>query len=254
MRSPRCAASSRSSRVLPPARRTATRGCAKRLPRCCCTSGPGLGNGLANLHNARRSHAPVVTIIGDHATYHKQFDAPLAVRHRHRGPQRLAVDPAQRPSRGCGCGRRRCGRRRMRSAGADRDPDPSRRRLVVRGWRRWRRRSRRRHARRCAPRTLEEVAARRFARATTLRSSSVASVLRERGARAPLRRIAAATGAELLAETFPARAERGAGIPRDPAPRLPRRDGRRSARWAPSSHPGRHHVTGLLLRVSGQAE
>ena len=39
--------------------------------------GPGLGNGLANLHNARRSHAPVVTIVGDHATYHKKFDAPL---------------------------------------------------------------------------------------------------------------------------------------------------------------------------------
>ena len=39
--------------------------------------GPGLGNGLANLHNARRSHAPVVVIVGDHATYHQQFDAPL---------------------------------------------------------------------------------------------------------------------------------------------------------------------------------
>ncbi|MFJ5992808.1 acetolactate synthase large subunit [Lentzea sp. NPDC092896] len=39
--------------------------------------GPGLGNGLANLHNARRAHTPVVNVIGDHATYHKQFDAPL---------------------------------------------------------------------------------------------------------------------------------------------------------------------------------
>src|SRR5467141_734089 len=38
--------------------------------------GPGLGNGLANLHNARRAHSPVVVIVGDHATYHKQFDAP----------------------------------------------------------------------------------------------------------------------------------------------------------------------------------
>jgi acetolactate synthase-1/2/3 large subunit len=39
--------------------------------------GPGLGNGLANLHNARRAHVPVVVIVGDHATYHKKYDAPL---------------------------------------------------------------------------------------------------------------------------------------------------------------------------------
>ena len=39
--------------------------------------GPGLGNGLANLHNARKGHTPVVNIVGDHATYHKQYDAQL---------------------------------------------------------------------------------------------------------------------------------------------------------------------------------
>ncbi|MFF4032650.1 acetolactate synthase large subunit [Streptomyces sviceus] len=39
--------------------------------------GPGLGNGLANLHNARRAGTPVVNIVGDHATYHKALDAPL---------------------------------------------------------------------------------------------------------------------------------------------------------------------------------
>jgi len=39
--------------------------------------GPGLGNGLANLHNARRAHVPVVVVVGDHATYHKKYDAPL---------------------------------------------------------------------------------------------------------------------------------------------------------------------------------
>ena len=39
--------------------------------------GPGLGNGLANLHNARRGHSPVVNIVGDHAVYHEQYDAPL---------------------------------------------------------------------------------------------------------------------------------------------------------------------------------
>lgn len=39
--------------------------------------GPGLGNGLANLHNARRARSPIVNVVGDHATYHKHFDAPL---------------------------------------------------------------------------------------------------------------------------------------------------------------------------------
>jgi acetolactate synthase-1/2/3 large subunit len=40
--------------------------------------GPGLANGLANLHNAKRAYSPMVNIIGDHATYHSQYDAPLA--------------------------------------------------------------------------------------------------------------------------------------------------------------------------------
>lgn len=39
--------------------------------------GPGLANGLANLHNARRANTPVVNIVGDHATYHLSVDAPL---------------------------------------------------------------------------------------------------------------------------------------------------------------------------------
>ncbi len=39
--------------------------------------GPGYGNGLANLHNARRAFTPIVNVIGDHATYHRRFDAPL---------------------------------------------------------------------------------------------------------------------------------------------------------------------------------
>ncbi|HEY2533839.1 MAG TPA: acetolactate synthase large subunit [Xanthobacteraceae bacterium] len=39
--------------------------------------GPGLANGLANLHNARRAGTPVVNIVGDHATHHAQYDAPL---------------------------------------------------------------------------------------------------------------------------------------------------------------------------------
>jgi acetolactate synthase-1/2/3 large subunit len=40
--------------------------------------GPGLANGLANLHNARRAGSAIVNIVGDHATYHAQYDPPLA--------------------------------------------------------------------------------------------------------------------------------------------------------------------------------
>ena len=39
--------------------------------------GPGLANGLANLHNAKKARSPVVNIIGDHATYHQLLEAPL---------------------------------------------------------------------------------------------------------------------------------------------------------------------------------
>lgn len=39
--------------------------------------GCGLGNGLANLHNARKGRVPVVNIVGDHALYHAQYDAQL---------------------------------------------------------------------------------------------------------------------------------------------------------------------------------
>jgi acetolactate synthase-1/2/3 large subunit len=39
--------------------------------------GPGLANGLANLHNAQRARVPLVNIVGDQATYHRGFDAPL---------------------------------------------------------------------------------------------------------------------------------------------------------------------------------
>ncbi len=39
--------------------------------------GPGLGNALANTHNAKKGNVPMVNIVGDHATYHLQYDAPL---------------------------------------------------------------------------------------------------------------------------------------------------------------------------------
>jgi acetolactate synthase-1/2/3 large subunit len=40
--------------------------------------GPGLGNGLANLHNASRAHVPMVNVVGQHPSYHLRHDTPLA--------------------------------------------------------------------------------------------------------------------------------------------------------------------------------
>jgi acetolactate synthase-1/2/3 large subunit len=39
--------------------------------------GPGLANGLSNMHNAGRAGSPMVNIVGDHTTYHRTYDAPL---------------------------------------------------------------------------------------------------------------------------------------------------------------------------------
>src|SRR5215475_15765688 len=39
--------------------------------------GPGLGNGLANLHNAYRARVPIVNVVGQHATYHLRHDTPF---------------------------------------------------------------------------------------------------------------------------------------------------------------------------------
>jgi acetolactate synthase-1/2/3 large subunit len=39
--------------------------------------GPGLGNALSNLHNARKARTPVVNIVGQHTTQHLRYDAPL---------------------------------------------------------------------------------------------------------------------------------------------------------------------------------
>lgn len=69
--------------------------------------GPGLANGWANLHNARRARVPVLNIVGDHATYHGAYDAPLQSNieavasaldgwyHRSSAPDTLAKDVVQ---------------------------------------------------------------------------------------------------------------------------------------------------------------
>ena len=69
--------------------------------------GPGLGNSLANIHNAKKGNSPMVNIVGDHATYHVQYDAPLTSDiegvaapmshwvHSSRSPEDIAEDAAR---------------------------------------------------------------------------------------------------------------------------------------------------------------
>ena len=73
----RCGPSSVSSKGSSPARPTATVRMKGRPAAALFHLGPGFGNAIANLHNARRAHTPIVAVVGDHATYHKRLDAPL---------------------------------------------------------------------------------------------------------------------------------------------------------------------------------
>jgi acetolactate synthase-1/2/3 large subunit len=173
--------------------------------------GPGLGNGLANLHNARRAHTPVVNIVGDHATYHARYDAPLqsdiasiasAVSGWYRSTARsddVAADAADAVA--AAMGPPGCVATLVLPADASWSesstgpcsPRPVGRRSVV------------------PADTVEEVAkALRSGERTALLLGGRA--LRADGLRAASR-VAVTTGAELLGETFPANLERGAGIP-----------------------------------------
>ncbi|NYJ06566.1 acetolactate synthase large subunit [Petropleomorpha daqingensis] len=176
--------------------------------------GPGMGNGLANLHNARRGRTPLVNVVGDHARSHKRLDAPLEsdidavagtfstwVRRSLR-PADVGADAADAVA-AAGAG----GIATLIlpadvswSDGAEpADPVPGR------------------PAPRPGPEAVEAAA--------TALSSGEPSVLflggdavREAG-QLLAARITAATGARLLCETFPARLPRGAGLP--DLPKLP---------------------------------
>lgn len=170
--------------------------------------GPGLGNGLANLHNARKGHTPVVNIVGDHATYHKQYDAQLesdietVARNvsswiRSSGStDKLAADAAEAVAAAMGPP----GQVATLILPADvswsdgAEPAPP--------------------VAPAEPDSVDEASIR--ALAEVLRSGKPAALfVGGRACRADAlvdaSRISGATGAKLLAETFPARIERGAG-------------------------------------------
>jgi acetolactate synthase I/II/III large subunit len=173
--------------------------------------GPGLGNGLANLHNARRARTPVVNIVGDHATYHARYDAPLesdiasiarAVSGWYRVSARaddVGADAADAVA--AALGPPGCVATLVLpadSSWSESETGPSAPRPAVRP--------------RVVPsESVDEVA-------KVLRSGETAalllggSALRARGLMAASR-VCAATDAKLLGETFPANLERGAGLP-----------------------------------------
>ena len=173
--------------------------------------GPGLANGLANLHNARRARTPLVNIVGDHATYHARFDAPLQsdiaslarpVSGWYRVTARAddvgadaaaAVDAAFGPPGRVATLVLPADSSWAESAGGPGQPLP-------------------RPGPPCVPaETIDGVArALRSGRPAALLLGGTA--LRTRALRAASR-VSGAAGAPLLCETFPARLERGAGIP-----------------------------------------
>jgi acetolactate synthase I/II/III large subunit len=170
--------------------------------------GPGLANGLANLHNARRARTPVVVIVGAHATGHARYDAPL----------QSDIEALARTVSGwvhCSGTSRDLAQDAMRAVAAAQSgqiatlilpadvswsegatPAPPRARVP---------------APTADPSPADVVDyGRLFSSHTLLLLGGTA--LSERGLRAASR-IGAATGTRLLAETFPARIERGAGVP-----------------------------------------
>ena len=172
--------------------------------------GPGLANGLANLHNARRARSPVVAIVGDHATYHKRFDAPLESDietmargvsgwyRASRNPRDLAGDAADAVAAALG-------------------PPGQVATLVLPADVSWEGGAAIAAVRPAAPAVAASGAVLADI-AGVLRSGEPTVLflggraLRERALMAAAR-ISAATGAALLCQTFPARLERGAGLP-----------------------------------------
>ncbi|MEQ8234637.1 MAG: acetolactate synthase large subunit, partial [Gammaproteobacteria bacterium] len=170
--------------------------------------GPGYANAMANLHNARKAHSAVVNIVGDHAVWHHQYDAPLTsdvpgharLQSHWVRTSESAEDLALAGAEAVQAARSGSGRIATLIVPANHAWEPAERahdRLV--------------------PAPLDAVPAARIEEAATALGSGRrtafvlgAGALRE-PALAAAGRIHAATGATLLCETFPARLERGAG-------------------------------------------
>ena len=173
--------------------------------------GCGLGNGLANLHNARKGKVPIVNIVGDHATYHTPYDAQLqsdietVARNVSPGFVRTSQSTAQ------------LGQDAQEAIAAARGLPGQVATLILPADVSWGE-----GGVPCpppplaAPRAADESAVKAIA--DLLRSGQKAALLlgghalREPALLAASR-IGTTTGAKLLAEVFPTRIERGAGLP-----------------------------------------
>ena len=172
--------------------------------------GPGLGNGLANLHNARKAKVPIVNIVGDHATYHTKYDAQLqsdiaTVARNVSSWVRTSASPGQ------------LSRDAVEAITAALGPPGQVATLILPADVSWEDGAEPAPmpAPRAAPAASAEVVD-EVARA--LRSGKRTAILlggealREDGLVAA-GRVAASTGCKLLSEVFPTRVERGAGLP-----------------------------------------
>ncbi len=170
--------------------------------------GPGLANGLANLHNARRARSPIVTIVGAHATGHVRYDAPL------QSDIEALAGTVSGWVHTCGT-TRDLARDAMRAVAAARRGQIAT--LVLPADVSWGDGGTPAPPRPAAqPEAVGDDQIKAAAGALSAHAAALLLLggqgLTERGLRAASR-ISAATGARLLAETFPARMERGAGLP-----------------------------------------
>jgi len=171
-------------------------------------TGPGLANGLANFHNARKARTPIVSIVGDHATRHRQYDAPLSA----------DVEAFARPVSGwvrSASDARSVAADGAAALAAAMEPPGRIATLILPADCAWNEADGSAapptfcERKTVAPETIDEVAA-------ALRSREPAVIfmtgqaLLERGLETASR-IAGATGARLLSQTFNARLQRGAG-------------------------------------------
>jgi len=173
--------------------------------------GPGLSNGSANLHNARRARSPLVNLVGDHATTHHRLDAPLEsdvvalarpvsdwVRVSPSAAG-VAQDGADAVAAACGPPGRVATLVLPADVSWDEAPEGPAAPLPTRGASR-------------VPANAVDDAARALSSGDPAVILLGGAALTERPLMAAAA-IAHATGARLMSETFPARLERGAGLP-----------------------------------------
>ncbi|WP_209305379.1 acetolactate synthase large subunit [Blastococcus sp. CT_GayMR20] len=172
--------------------------------------GPGMGNGLANLHNARRGRTPMVNVVGDHSRSHKRLDAPLesdidAVAGTVSGWVRRSLTPADVAADAteavAAASRGTVATLVLPADVSWEDGAETAEPLQVRA------------APHVSPSVIEEVAGVLSADDGPTVLFLGGDVMAGEEGQLAAARIAAATGARLMSETFPARTVRGAGLP-----------------------------------------